>query len=366
MVPIVVVVVALSLLAACSRRNGDTGAPSLPPGTAQSGPGTTPGSTAGGTAGPMPGLVADGGGLVPYGSPIQAPVAPVTKVVDASLKTPDGRDRTFHVYVPSTLPKDTRAPLVIALHGGGGNGTQFETQSGFDAIAEANQFIVVYPDGIPVPIIPNGRVWNGGGCCGPAAADRENVDDVTFISLLIDEMEKQYPIDTTRVFATGHSNGAIMSFRLACALSDKIVAIAVQAGTLFVDSCQPSRPVSILEIHGSADMNLPYDGGQGDRSITPADFPPPIDGLNTLGKANGCPATPAGSTDARNPDLSFEVWAPCEGSTLMERVRVEGANHAWMGHPPANKATAALVGDPYLGFDSSAAVWSFLAAHPRR
>src|SRR6185295_5222148 len=98
---------------------------------------------------------------------------------------------------------------------------------------------------------------------GRAAADRDDVDDVTFISLLIDELERTQPIDTHRVFASGHSNGAIMSYRLACELADKIVAIAVQAGTLFVDECAPSHHVSVLQIHGTADENLPINGGKG-------------------------------------------------------------------------------------------------------
>jgi polyhydroxybutyrate depolymerase len=120
--------------------------------------------------------------------------------------------------------------------------------------------------------------------------------------------------------------------------------------------------VSILEIHGSADASLPYDGGTGDRTLSRTPFPPPAKGLETLGAVNGCPSTPATSTDAENPDLSTQVWQPCRDNTLIERVRVEGASHAWMGHPAAR---AAAVGEAYMAFDSTTAAWSFLAAHPR-
>jgi len=361
---VLVVLVAGGLVAACAPRENDASGP-LPPGTAQSGPGTTPGSTPGstGTGAPTNPLVADAGGVVPYGAAIRPAVQPAGTTIDKTIRTPDGNERTFHVYVPSTLPKDTRVPLVVALHGGGGNGAQFERQSGFDGLAEANRFIVVYPDGTRVPAIPNGRVWNGGGCCGPAQAGRDNVDDVTFISMVISDVEAQFAIDTTQVFATGHSNGGIMSFRLACELSDVISAIAVQAGTLFVDPCRPVKPVSILQIHGSADTNMPFDGGVGETGISGEDFPPPLQGLETLGVANGCPTSFATTTDPTNPDVSAQVWQPCDENTLMVRVRVEGASHAWMGHPTA--LPKAMVGEAYMDFDSSAAAWSFLAAHPR-
>ena len=199
-----------------------------------------------------------------------------------------------------------------------------------------------------------------------AAQDRNNVDDVGFISSLITKLEGQYHIDKSRVFATGHSNGAMLAERLACQLSSQIAAIGVQAGDLFVNGCSMPHPVAALEIHGTQDQNIPINGGYGPRSLTQTNFPPPVNGLKTIATQDACPSTPTNSSDPSNPAVHFQVWQPCKGGTVVEWATVTGANHAWMGHP-ASAGTQRLLGSPpYLGFDSSAAIWSFLAAHPRR
>jgi polyhydroxybutyrate depolymerase len=281
--------------------------------------------------------------------------------IDSSITEPDGRDRTYRLYVPSSLPAGP-APLLIALHGGTGWGTQFETNSGFDDIADVNGFIVVYPDGIEIPLL-RGGVWNGGDCCGIAAQDRQDVDDLGFISDLIDVIETDYPIDETRVYATGHSNGAIMSYRLACELSDRIVAVGFQAGSLEIDDCRPDRPVSVLHIHGSADTNIPLDGGHGS-GISNTDFNSPRASVEKLAMLDGC-GPRVDSVDEENPDVAHRIWEPCDEGTTVEMVIVEGANHAWMGHK-ATRVQEEIVGSPYMGYDSSAAIRDFLAAHPRR
>lgn len=281
--------------------------------------------------------------------------------IDSSITEPDGRERTYRLYIPPGLPVGP-APLLIALHGGTGWGTQFETNSGFDDLADANGFIVAYPDGIEIPLL-RGKVWNGGDCCGLAAQDRQDVNDVGFISDLIDIIEDDYPIDETRVYATGHSNGAIMSYRLACELSDRIVAVGFQAGSLEIDDCRPDRPVSVLHIHGSADTNIPLDGGHGS-GISNTDFNSPQASVETLAMLDGCdPRVDSG--DEENPDVAYRIWEPCDEGTTVEMVIVEGANHAWMGHE-ATRVQGEIVGAPYMGYDSSAAIWDFLTAHPRQ
>jgi polyhydroxybutyrate depolymerase len=274
--------------------------------------------------------------------------------------------RTYALYVPRSLPRGRSVPLLVALHGGLGSGQQFEQNSGFDALAEANHFLVVYPNGTPIlPSAPNGLVWNGGGCCSVAAQNEENFDDIGFISTLITKLEDLYDIDKVRVYANGHSNGAILAERLVCEDSEQIVAIGVQAGALMVDGCPMSHHVSVLEIHGTADQNIPINGGMGSRSLTQIDFPPPVDALETFAGYDGCGSVPNTSTDPSNPAIHLESWRSCKSGTSVEWVKVTGANHAWMGHP-ASPGTEPLVGKPYMDFDSSAAIWSFLSAHPRR
>ena len=239
-----------------------------------------------------------------------------------------------------------------------------ERNSGFDALADANRFIVVYSDGIEIggaSILAGGHVWNGGRCCGPAAA--KNVDDVSFLSTVIDRVTGRYPIDARRVFAAGHSNGAIMAYRLACELSTKIVAIGVQAGSLEVGDCHPARPVSVFHIHGTADRNIPIDGGRG-TGISGVIFSPPRNAVGAFVGADACPTPPTKQVSPANADVVTETWSPCADHTAVEFVSVTGASHAWMGHASTPAATR-LTGEPYQRYDSSAAIWSFLAAHPR-
>ena len=166
--------------------------------------------------------------------------------------------REFEVHIPDTVAGQENLPVVIAMHGGGGNAAQFRKQTGFDAIADRNGFMVVYPEGTGA-LIGNMRTWNAGRCCGTAV--KKNVDDVGFISAMIDKLAQKYGIDRTRVYATGHSNGAMMSYRLACELADKIAAIAPNSGQRVFDDCHPTHPVAVLHIHGTADPCALYNGG---------------------------------------------------------------------------------------------------------
>ncbi len=305
------------------------------------------------------------GPVVPSGAAIKSAVTARGTHIFGTVVVSGTTVRSYQLYVPRSLPKRTPLPLLVALHGGLGSGSQFEQNSGFDGLAESNHFLVVYPNGTPIRrITPNHLVWNGGGCCSVAAQDQDNVDDVGFISALIAKLEGQYHVDKDRVFATGHSNGAILAERLACQLSTQIVAIGVQAGDLFVNGCTVAHPVAALEIHGTGDQNIPIDGGYGARSLTQTNFPPPLNGLKTIAAQDGCPSIPRTSSDPSNAAVHFTVWQPCHGGAVVEWATVTGANHAWMGHP-ASAATRRLVGSPYLGFDSSVAIWSFLASHPR-
>lgn len=331
-------VVALGALAACAADSSDGVPPSTPPTTS-----------------------AEPGVDNPYAG-VAAAVEPVGQVSEGSIRTDDGRDRSYRLYVPASLP-DGPVPLLVALHGGLGSASQFAENSGFDGLAEANGFIVVYPDGISAR--PDGtrlRTWNGGDCCGPAV--ERDVDDVGFVRRLLDTVAAEHAVDPARVFATGHSNGAILAYRLACELSDRIVAIGIQAGSLGIDRCNPSQPVSVLHIHGTADTNHPIDGGVG-TGVSGVAFRAASAAVEAMAVANGCPAPPVTTTGDANPDLTATTWSDCGAGTVVRFLVVEGASHAWMGHAPASDAAAGLVGEPYPDLDASWTVWTFLAAHPR-
>lgn len=293
----------------------------------------------------------------------RAAIEPRGTTTEASITTPDGRVRRYRTYVPASLVPGTNVPLLVALHGGLGWGEQFENNSGFDGLAESNQFIVVYPDGTNAQAGSRKLLtWNGGMCCGPAAA--QNVDDVGFVSQVIDTLSAAMPIDTRRVFATGHSNGAILAYRLACERSDLISAIGVQAGVLGV-ACTPTKPVSVFHLHGLADTNIPIDGGKGS-GVSGVTFPSPREAPQVFARANGCTQGPVDQGDPTNPDVSARTWAGCAASRAVQFVTVAGASHAWMGHSGTAAASTSLVGTPYQSLDASRAIWSFLAAQPPR
>ncbi len=164
----------------------------------------------------------------------------------------NGIERTFHLYIPSIYNDKKNVPLLIVLHGLGGAGKGIEkktTLGGFDKLAEEKGFIVVYPDGF-------NRKWT--------CYVRANIDDVKFISRLIDYLRDKYRINKKRIYITGMSNGGVMAFCLACKLSDKISAIATVAASMpenLYKNCQPKRNVSVLIIHGMDDPIVPWNGG---------------------------------------------------------------------------------------------------------
>jgi polyhydroxybutyrate depolymerase len=261
-----------------------------------------------------------------------------------------GAQRSYRLYVPKALPTGTAAPLVVAMHGGLGTPERFAESSRFDQAAEAHGFLVVYPEGV-------GRTWNVGSCCGQASL--QNIDDVAFISALIDHLRASFEIDPDRVFATGHSNGAMMSFRLACELSDKIAAVAPVAGSLEIGSCAPSRPVAVLAIHGDADLNHPLQGGVGPNSITGVPYNSMANSMESLRKANGCSGVPSAR---REGEITTSVWPGCrEGGHTEQRI-IAGASHAW---PGATSAGSAGAGAPSLAFDATEEVWRFFEGHGR-
>jgi polyhydroxybutyrate depolymerase len=297
----------------------------------------------------------------PTTSPDAAPVAdqlvPAVTATGAATHgtlTFAGVQRTYRLYIPRNLPAGA-VPLFIGLHGGGGWGDQFAQTDHIEGLAESNGFIVVHPDGTKIAS-GQGGVWNGGICCG--VASRTNVDDVGFINALIAQLVTDHSIDSHRIFAYGHSNGAIMSYRLACDLSNRIVGIGLYAGTLGIPTCSPAQAVSVIHIHGTADENIPINGGPGSESKTAVDFPAPHAGFDTLAKLDEC--NPPAATVAG--DISAALSSQCKAGTAAEFVTIMGANHSWPDGtpivPPAN-------GPGYSGYDATAQIVAFLLAHPR-
>lgn len=176
-----------------------------------------------------------------------------------------GLTRTYRVHVPKIYDKTKETPLIINFHGGYGNSESAEMQSDMSKTSDVRGFIVVYPNAVIGKFDENVKMnyqhWNGGPRVDPEKA--LNVDDVGFISTMIDKLSEDFNIDEKRIYATGMSNGATMVYRLACQLSDKIAAFAPVAGNQLDIECNPENTVSIIHFAGLNDKYMPYEGGVG-------------------------------------------------------------------------------------------------------
>ncbi len=169
----------------------------------------------------------------------------------------DGLKRTYLVHLPSLYSEKKELPVVFVIHGGGGNAQSMKDYVLMDKLADKEGFIVVYPEGTGKKAFGNLIAsWDAGRCCTPG-----EVDDVGFFRKMIDDLDDKFSVDSKRVYATGLSNGAGMSYRLACELSDQIAAIAPVSTVGDIENCKPTRFVPTLHIHGDADPCAPYQGG---------------------------------------------------------------------------------------------------------
>ena len=250
----------------------------------------------------------------------------------------DGSQRVYREFVPPRLPARP-VPLLVALHGGQQYGDGFEQLTGFDALAEGDGFIVVYPNG-------HGQTWNAGTCCGYPNVTTDN--EVDFLGALITRLSANGRVDPHRVYVTGFSAGAAMAYTVACRLAPRVAAIAVVAGTMNLESCHPAVPVSILEIHGTADEELPFSGG-GIGAIGTAVAPPTADIVAKWAALDSCPGSPP--AQARGLVL-VTTWTGCAHGTAVELQAVQGGDHNWY---------AAALGGVDASVDATQAVWQFLA-----
>lgn len=272
----------------------------------------------------------------------------------------DGLSRTFRVHVPSSYVPGTPMPVVFLLHGGFGSGAQVETASRMLEVAEAEGFVVVSPDGVAGP--GGIRTWNGGGCCGSSASS--DIDDVGFIAAVLERVEAANCVDSRRVYATGMSNGSILSHRLACELSDRIRAIGAVAGPEMATDCSPARPVPVLMIHGGADANVPFDGGVGCGAAN-VSFPSIPVTVAEWTMRDGCSGKIA-ATSVEG-DATCSSYDKCASGNDVELCVVAGGGHAWPGGVPS---TANLPNCPPLyqsqSFSASLKIWDFFSKHPAR
>jgi len=250
------------------------------------------------------------------------------------------------------------------LHGGGGTGYGMPRFTGFNAIADRENFIVVYPDGIE-------KHWNDGREPKRYRTHIENTDDVGFISALIDELSSELNIDTGRIYVTGISNGGMMSHRLACELSERIAAFSPVVSNLPVSMLKvwnPSRPMPALIINGTDDPLVPWEGGDIRLGIMKlGEVLSVADTVKFWTTMNRCSSSPI-VTELPDKDpndgttVRKEIYAGCSDGAEVVLYTIEGGGHTWPGG--IQYLPESFIGKTSREFNASEVIWQFFKEHP--
>ena len=240
----------------------------------------------------------------------------------------NGEPRTYRLHAPAAFDPSRPAPLVLVLHGAMGNAARVEARYHWDALSDQDGFFVVYPQG-------SLDQWN-------AVLDARVDDDVSFLGGLLDRLEASYPIDRARVYVAGMSNGAAMAYRVGCALSARVAAIASVEGA--TPGCEPSQPVSTVSVHGLADRQVPFASAE-----------------RSLMAWRGYDASPPDAQVQHHGPVTHRTRAPCAAGTAVESYTVDGSGHEWPGSSPP------LPGHdpPSPDLDATQVIWDFFARQAR-
>jgi polyhydroxybutyrate depolymerase len=276
-----------------------------------------------------------------------------------------GLKRTYLLHVPASYMPANPTALVIALHGGGGDGQKMQALSGLNIVSNRKGFIVVYPDAVE-------KNWNDGRNLKRYRSQRENIDDVGFISKLMDELANHYTIDHKRVYVTGASNGAMMSYRLACELTDKITAVAPVIGALgenTAGTCSPSRPLPVLLIGGTDDPLMPWEGGYvhffRKKFGKTLSFP---ETANFWVLNNGCSPSPT-ITDLPDSDpndgtrVRKTVYDQCQEGVEVVLLEIRGGGHTWPGG--LQYLPKFFIGKTSRDINGTEVIWDFFKKYRR-
>ncbi len=252
--------------------------------------------------------------------------------------TSSGQVRQYRLHVPAGYTSEHPLALIVNLHGFNSNAQQEEQVSQMSVKADAAGFIVVYPEGLGSP-----ESWKFGSLA-------EGQADVQFIRDLIQHLSSQLRIDPKRIYATGISNGAEMSYRLACDMSDTLAAVGLVAGGYppFQD-CQTTRPVPVVVFHGTDDRLLPYDGH-------PPLLLPVREWAMNWAARNGCTPTP--QVTFKQGDVTGETWSNCQQGADVVLYTIAGKGHSW---PGSNMPAAITTRD----INATDVMWQFFTAHPK-
>jgi polyhydroxybutyrate depolymerase len=273
--------------------------------------------------------------------------APVFAQLNAGFQF-DGQNRSYIVYTPASYNPGTPVPLVFVLHGFTQSGQSIMNVSAFNSVADTANFIIVYPNGIS-------NAWNTYANIPGAST----ANDVGFIEALIDTISANYSIDQNRIYSCGFSAGGFMSHLLACKSSRCFAAIASVAGTMtdsVYNSCAPSYNVSVLQIHGTSDNIVNYNGALGNKSAT--------DVVDLWKNFHGCSLTPSvtalpNTNMNDNSTVDLLDYAPCSNNNMVQMLRVNGGGHQW----PGTSSLLGGLGTINRDIKASAEIWNFFRSN---
>lgn len=287
---------------------------------------------------------------------IQAPraTATPTPMVERTLSAGE-IGRSYLLYIPAKARAAASVPVVLVIYSSGSTPEDVAKMTGFNEKADTEGFVVVYPRGTPGKVTADRFLWNGGLCCG--AAQKNKIDDVAFIRALLDDLATVVPVDGRRVFAVGWYTGALMSYRLGCEMADRLAVVGAVAGTQNVETCRPDQPVSIIDIHGTADAVIPYAGGVG-KSIKNFSFASVKDTIDFWITADQCPGTV--TREASGP-VVHEAYSPCSDGTAVELYTIQDGGHAW----PGGTQTGTRVAKSTSSLNATDILWNFFLNHPK-
>lgn len=260
----------------------------------------------------------------------------------------NGITREYKIYVPASYNSSSPVPLVFNLHGYTSNYTEQEAYGNFRPIADTANFIIVHPNGTFDG--SGNRYWNAFGF---------GADDIGFISLLIDHISADYAIDQNRIYSTGMSNGGFMSVELACVLSNRIAAVASVTGSMGLNRipvCNPSKPTPVMQINGTSDVTVAYNGTAQYASIPAVvDFWVDKNNCNTTPQVINVPNinTTDGST------VEHFIYGQGNQDATVELFKVIGGGHTWPGAP----IDLPLSGNTNRDINASIEIWRFFSKY---
>ena len=249
----------------------------------------------------------------------------------------DGMNREYILYVPNSYDGTSSIPLLLNFHGFGGSASQFMQEADMRSLAEADTFILVYPQG---SCLDGSSHWNP---CPTGGDNKSTADDVGFVESMISEISSQYNLDMERIYAAGYSNGGMMAYGLANYKSDLIAAVASVSGTMLNCTGPTSHPMPVVHLHGTSDGVVSYNGSNDWNSVQST--------LDYWINFNNTVSTPIVNIDNTGAmAIEHYVYDQGDNSVSVEHYKYIGGDHVWFN-------------EPYQGQNASNLVWSFMSKY---